>query len=311
MSNLIHENSDGVFIIAATPFSDNGDIDYGSIDSLIEFYIEHGVSGMTILGMMGEAPKMTSEESNSIMKYMMKRVDGRVPVIVGVSNPGMKNLADLSNASMDAGAAGVMVAPLSNLTTETKIYNYYGQICNALGSDIPVCYQDFPQITGIDVSVVTLIRLFEDLAQIVMLKHEDCPGLPKLSAVCDYGKSEKGRKVSVLVGNGGIYLPQEMARGADGAMTGFAYPEMLVQVVTLYKSGETERAQDIFDAYLPIANHEQQPGFGLGLRKEILRRRGAIKSAAARAPGPKLSLVDHQELTNLTTRLEKRLAELG
>ena len=119
------------------------------------------------------------------------------------------------------------------------------------------------------------------------------------------------RRVSILVGNGGLYLPEELSRGADGAMTGFAFPEMLVQVVGYYESGETERAQTLFDAYLPMVRYEQQPGFGLAVRKEVLRRRGAIANAATRAPGPKLTGVDHDELGGLLTRLENRLRDIG
>ena len=168
-----------------------------------------------------------------------------------------------------------------------------------------VCYQDYPQSTGVHISVDCFNRLVDDFAQLVMFKHEDCPGLAKLSAL---RASEAGRRrVSVLVGNGGLYLPQELARGADGAMTGFAYPEMLVQVVALYKAGEVDRAEDLFDAYLPMVRYEQQPGFGLAVRKETLYRRGAIACPATRAPGPSLSPTDLNELDRLMTRLETRL----
>ena len=113
-----------------------------------------------------------------------------------------------------------------------------------------------------------------------------------------------------MVGNGGLYLPQELARGADGAMTGFAYPEMLVEVVALHKAGEVDRAEDLFDAYLPLVRHEQQPGFGLALRKEILFRRGAMSSPRVRAPGPVLNQTDKDELTRILGRVEKKLGEL-
>ena len=119
------------------------------------------------------------------------------------------------------------------------------------------------------------------------------------------------RRVSILVGNGGLYLPEELARGADGAMTGFAFPEMLIQVVKQYQSGDTKQAQNLFDAYLPMVRYEQQPGFGLAVRKEILRRRGAIANAATRAPGPKLNDVDLDELSGLLARLEDRLSDMG
>ena len=115
--------------------------------------------------------------------------------------------------------------------------------------------------------------------------------------------------MSILVGNGGLYLPQELARGADGAMTGFAYPEMLVEVCRLYTAGEAERAEDLFDIYLPLVRHEQQPGFGLAVRKEVLRRRGMIASARTRKPGPSLTTRDQAELDHLMARLERRLGD--
>ena len=143
----------------------------------------------------------------------------------------------------------------------------------------------------------------------VMLKHEDWPGLNKISRVRD-ASAQGLRRVSLLVGNGGLYLPQELARGADGAMTGFAYPEMLVEVVALHHAGEPDKAEDLFDAYLPLVRHEQQPGFGLALRKEVLRRRGVISSARVRSPGPKLNSIDLNELTRLTDRVERNLKDL-
>ena len=110
-----------------------------------------------------------------------------------------------------------------------------------------------------------------------------------------------------MTGNGGLYLPQELARGADGAMTGFAYPEMLVEVVSLHAEGKAENAEDLFDAYLPLVRYEQQPGFGLAVRKEVLRQRGAIACSLTRSPGPSLSQSDQKELSKLIARLGRRL----
>ena len=311
MTERLSEKTEGVFIISATPFSGDGAIDYDSADRLVEFYVGHGVSGMTILGMMGEAPKLSAEESDSFMRHMIRRVDGRVPVVVGVSDAGLSNLVRLSHASMDAGAAGVMIAPMPGLNTDAKIESYFGQVFESLGPDVPVCYQDYPQSTGVHISVDCFNTLVDNFAQLVMLKHEDCPGLGKLSAVRATGNGSERRRVSILVGNGGLYLPQELARGADGAMTGFAYPEMLVEVVALHKNGDVDRAEDVFDAYLPLVRHEQQPGFGLALRKEILRRRGAIANAATRAPGPKLNAADVAELERLLARVEANVSALN
>lgn len=301
------EKTSGVYIISATPFTEEGAIDYASADRLVEFYLDKGVHGITILGMMGEAPKLSTEESQDFMAYMIGRVAGRVPVVVGVSNAGITNIADLSHAAMERGAAGVMIAPPRGLGTDEKHYNYYASVFQALGPDVPVCYQDFPLSTGVSLSADLFLRMVADFPQLVMLKHEDWPGLNKLSTI----RASKGRRVSILCGNGGIFLPEEMARGADGAMTGFAFPEMLVEVVRLSKAGKLDAASDLFDVYLPIIRLEQQPGAGLAVRKEILRRRGALACNAARAPGPSLSNADHEDIGRLMTRLETRLAEIG
>lgn len=304
MSHKLDETASGVFIISATPFTENGALDLESADRLVDFYIEKGVSGITVLGMMGEAQKMATNESEAFLARILHRVSGRVQVVVGVSNPGLDNLVHLSRFSMDNGAAGVMIAPLAGLSTEEKVYNYFAEVFAALGDEVPVCYQDYPFATRSDISVPLFNRLVADFEQLVMLKHEDWPGLNKISLVRD---SSKGgvRRVSILVGNGGLYLPQELARGADGAMTGFAYPELLVQVVALHAAGEQDKAEDLFDAYLPLVRHEQQPGFGLALRKEVLYRRGVIASPTVRAPGPKLNATDQEELTRLIDRVER------
>ena len=305
----LDESASGVYIISATPFTDDGEVDLDSADRLVDFYIEKGVSGITVLGMMGEAQKMSPVESETFLLRVLKRAADNIPIVVGVSSAGLDNLERLSKFSMEAGAAGVMVAPLAGMGTEQKIYNYFAQVFEALGDDIPVCYQDYPFATRSEISVATFNRMVADFDQLVMLKHEECPGLNKVTQVRK--ASDDGlRRVSILCGNGGLYLPQELARGADGAMTGFAYPEMLVAVVALYRAGEIDRAEDVFDAYLPLTRHEQQPGFGLALRKEVLHRRGIIASPKVRAPGPAMNSIDHDELTRLIRRVEQNVEAL-
>jgi 4-hydroxy-tetrahydrodipicolinate synthase len=302
---LIDRHTRGVYVIAATPFADDGALDLTSIARLVDYYAERGCDGMTVLGVMGEAPKLTPEESRTALARFLARA-GRMPVIAGVSAAGLDALASLATFAMDKGAAGVMVAPIPTLTTEDTVANYYAAVCAALGPDIPVCFQDYPQLTGVKVSAATILKLTRDHPQIVMLKHEDCPGLTKLSTV----RAAEPR-MSILCGNGGLYLPQEMQRGADGAMTGFAYPEMLVGVVHKHLAGDVDGAEDLFDAWLPLVKHEQQPGIGLAIRKETLKRRGAIASAKVRAPGPRLSPADLAELDRLVKRTEARVAALG
>lgn len=306
----LDESAHGVYIISATPFGDDGALDLDSLASLVDFYVDKGVSGITILGVMGEAPKLAPDESEAVVRQALDAAEGRVPIVVGVSNPGLDNLVRLAHTSMAAGAAGVMVAPPAGLGTDEKLYRYVAQVLAALGEDVPVCYQDYPFLTKTETSVPLFNRLVREFPSVVMLKHEEWPGLAKLTAVRESAEREGLRRVSVLCGNGGLYLPQELARGADGAMTGFAYPEMLVEVVRLFRDGQADAGEDLFDAYLPLVKHEQQPGFGLALRKEVLHRRGVIASPRVRAPGPSLTDTDHDELTRLIARVERNLEAL-
>lgn len=295
----------GVYVISATPFTERGDLDLDSADRLVEFYLGHRVHGITTLGMMGEAPKLTFEESAAFTRHVIGRVAGRVPVVVGVSNPGLASLRALAHVAMDAGAAAVLVAPTAGLRSDDQLFAYYVNVCETLGPDVPVIYQDYPQSTGVFLPVAVYTRLVERFPQLVMLKAEDCPGLGKITAIRE-AESHGVPRTSILVGNGGFYFPQALGRGADGVMTGLAYPDMLVRVYDRFVAGDREGAEDEFDRYLPLACYEQQPGFGLAVRKEILRRRGAISSAALRTPGAALSRADHDELDRLLARLDAR-----
>ena len=205
-------------------------------------------------------------------------------MIVGVSHAGLENVRRLSHEVMVAGASGVMVAPPAGLKGDDGVYNYYAQVFAALGPDIPVVYQDYPQATGVYLPPPVFERLVDDFKQLVMLKHEDAPGLAKLTRVREGEKKPGRRRVSILVGNGGLYLPQEMRRGADGAMTGFAWPEMLVQVYELFAAGKAEEAEDLFDLYLPLVRHEVQPAIGLALAQgSAVQARRDQEPEAARA----------------------------
>jgi 4-hydroxy-tetrahydrodipicolinate synthase len=307
---ILDEGAKGVFIISATPFQTDGSLDLESTDRMVDYYLEAGVSGMTILGVMGEAPKLTPDESMAFCQRVLTRVDSRVPIVVGVSAPSLGSIESFTGKVMDAGASGVMVAPMPGLRTDRQIENYFHDVCSTTG-ETPIVLQDYPPSTGVYFSVDLLNKLFADLPSLKILKHEESPGLRKVSQFRADEEGGNRRRISVLVGNGALYLPQELNRGVDGAMTGFAFAEMMVQVCTMHAAGKTEEAEDLFDAYLPLVRHEQQIGIGLSLRKEVLRRRGVISSAATRKPGPALDKTDEAELTMLLNRLNRNLEALG
>jgi 4-hydroxy-tetrahydrodipicolinate synthase len=307
---LLDESAKGVYIISATPFTDTGAIDFPSTDKLVDFYLDSGVDGITILGVLGEAPKLSNEESAEFVKHVLKRVNGKVQIVVGVSSAGNQNLKNLTDTVMNLGAAGVMISPNAGLRTDEQIENYFGGLIKELGEQVPICLQDYPQLTAVHMSAPLINRMITKFPSIVMLKAEDVPGLRKISKVRE-AEAKGQRRVSILVGNSAMFLPQELARGADGAMTGVAYPEMLVGVCKKFAAGDVEGANDLYDAFLPLVRYENQPGIGLAIRKEILRRRGVIASAKLRTPGAALDADDHKDLTHLLERLERKIAQLA
>jgi 4-hydroxy-tetrahydrodipicolinate synthase len=293
----------GVYAIAATPFHPDGRLDTESVDRLTDFYVGCGVTGLTILGIMGEAPKLEPEESLAITRQVVKRAG--VPIIVGVSAPGFAAMRSLARNAMDIGAAGVMIAPPPSLRTDDQIVGYYAQAVEAIGDDIPFVIQDYPLTLSVVMTPAVIRRIVTDHASCVMLKHEDWPGLEKISRLRAYQESGEMKPISILCGNGGLFLDFEMERGADGAMTGYAFPDMLADVVKLQKEGLRDDAHDLFDAHLPLIRYEQQQGVGLAVRKYVLQKRGAIASDAQRKPASGLTPAAKAEIDYLLSRVAR------
>ncbi len=228
---LLDHTAKGVYAIAVTPFKPDGAVDYDSVDRMTDFYLSCGVTGLTILGIMGEAPKLDPAEALAISNQVVRRAG--VPIIVGVSAPGFAAMRSLARSVMEGGAAGVMIAPPPSLRTDDQIVNYYAQAVAAIGPDIPFVIQDYPLLLTVVMTPKVIQRIVNDNPSCVMLKHEDWPGLEKISALRSFQSEGALRPISILTGNGGLFLDFELERGADGAMTGYAFPDMLVDVVKL------------------------------------------------------------------------------
>jgi len=300
----LDETAKGVFVIAPTPFREDGALDEGSAERMTEFFLSAGASGLTLLGIMGEAPKLDAAEAQRFVQVVLRRVNNQVPVVVGVSAPGFAAMRALARFSIDAGAAGVMIAPPAGLRGDDAVVSYMAAAADAV-RDAPWVLQDYPQSNGIHMSPDMIRRMAED-PRLVMLKAEDWPGLDKITALRRLSDDGLMRRLSILGGNGGLFLPEELARGADGIMTGYAVPEMLVRVQRLIAAGDRAAAHDLFDLHLPLIRTEHQPGLGLAVRKYVLRRRGIIACEALRAPAPKLSAETRAEVDWLLERLSRR-----
>jgi len=295
----------GVYPIAPTPFFDDGRIDTASIDRMMDFYVGCGSTGVTVLGQLGEASKLEHAESLAVASQVIARAQG-LPVVVGVSAPGFAAMRALTRDVTDRGAAGVMIAPPNTLRTDDQIVNYYRQAVDAIGVDVPFVLQDYPLTFSVQMAPGVIKRIVDELPSCVMLKHEDWPGLEKISTLRGFEQDGKMRHISILCGNNGLFLDYEMERGADGANTGYCFPDMLCDIVRLNAQGKREDAHDLFDAHLPLLRYEQQPGVGLAVRKYVLMRRGILSSAAQRKPAGQMSATARQEVDHLLARLGRK-----
>ena len=297
------DRAKGVYVIAPTPFHPDGRIDESSIDKMTDFFLKAGVDGITVLGQLGEAPKMTHTESVGIVQRVLARA--KVPIVVGVSAPGFAAMRALTQDVMAMGAAGVMIAPPNTLRTDDSIMQYYKQASEAIGADVPFVIQDYPLTFSVQMTPGVIRRIAMENPACWFLKHEDWPGLDKISQLRAWEKDGSLKRLPILVGNNALFLDFEMERGADGANTGYCFPDMLVDVVRLSKAGKRDDAHDLFDAHLPLIRYEQQPGPGMAVRKYVMMRRGIIASDTLRKPGAALSAVARGEVDYLMARIAR------
>lgn len=288
----------GLHVVAQTPFREDGELDMDSIDTLSAFYYKHGAQGLTVLGVSGEQGKLTPDECIVAAARFVQAARGK-RIIVGVSSPGIAQLVTVTRQVMAEGASAVMICPPRGTQTDEELLRYFDAVFERIG-DTPTVLQDFPGHSGVRMSPPLIRRLVETFPQIAVVKEEDLPSVTKITRL----RAELGDRVRILTGNNGLYLPQEMARGADGPMAGFSFPEVLSGVYDLMISGEIEAAHRLFNTYLPLLRYEAQGEWGIAIRKEVMRQRGALECAALRAPGPTLSPADMAEIGELIARMD-------
>ena len=268
----------GIFNILATPFDASQQLDLASLKTLVEFQIDKGAYGLTILGVLGEAAKLTVDERRQVMDTVLETVNGRIPVVVGASHPQTQTVIDLCKAAQSAGAVGAMIAPprMENPTDEA-VFALYDEIASAV--DFAIVVQDFPPVNGVIMSPDLIADIAAKIPNARYLKLEDPPLMQKIGAI-----RERAEDLEIFGGLGGMFLIEELKRGASGTMTGFAFTEILVAVYKAMQNGDQPTAERIFDHYLPLIRFENQPVINLTIRKELLRRRGAIAHPIPRDP---------------------------
>jgi len=272
---------EGVWTIVPTPFAPDGALDTAGLAGLTRFVAGCGVNGMTILGVLGEAGRLGDDERRAVIAGVLHAADG-MPVCVGVSHAGTDQAVAFAREAEAAGAHSVMLAPPAlGKPNDAAVLAHYLAVAEAIA--IPVVVQDHPASSGVPMSVDLLATIADRSASCRVVKLEDEPSPPKI------GRLMAARPdLRVLGGLGAIMLLEELRRGAAGTMTGFGFPELLVEIVGRFRAGDEAGARATFHRIMPLIRFENQPGLNLAIRKHIYRRRGAIASERLRAPGPTL-----------------------
>jgi 4-hydroxy-tetrahydrodipicolinate synthase len=283
----------GVMPILATPFKDDESLDLAAWTRLLEFMVELGVDGVTLIGVLGESNRLADHERDALISHAVKVIGGRLPIVVGTSHSGTEAGKYLAARAAGLGADAVMITPAREaVPNEERIIEMYQRI--AEGLPIPIVLQDHPASSEVQMPVALILRLLREVPAIRCIKAEAVPTAPKLRQIID-GLGD--RPLPILTGLGALYAPFDLQAGSAGFNTGFAFPEVLIAMVNAAKAGNWARVHALYARFAALIVFEQQPG--VAVRKEILRRRGLLASARARHPGATLSAFASGQLDRL------------
>ncbi len=286
----------GVYPILPTPFNEDESLDAEAFANIIRFMVDLGVDGVTILGVLGEANRMVDAERSRLIETAVAAADDRIPVVVGTSHSGTQATIDLSRTAHALGAKGVMVTPHREPTPNAqRIYEHFARIADAI--ELPIVLQDHPISTQVHMPLDLVLRMVAEIEAVACIKQEAVPSPARVAALI---AGMTTRRLPILTGLGALYGGYELARGADGFMTGFAFPEVLMAMVAAARNDDHGRVMDIYTRYLPLIVFEGQPG--VAIRKDIFRQRGLMSSSRVRHPG---GSIDDGTLTQLETALTR------
>jgi 4-hydroxy-tetrahydrodipicolinate synthase len=263
----------GTWYVMPTTFATDGALDLASQRRLTQAAVEWGANGLTVLGVMGEAAALTTDERAAVIRAVAAAAPG-VPLAVGASSSARHTTVALARQAADCGASAIMVSAPPLLRNADLLPAFFAAVASQC--DLPVIVQDEPAATGTLIPVSVLAECLA-AARSPVVKLEDPPTAPKISALL-----RRAPGASVFGGLGGAAAYFELRRGAVGTMTGFSYPEVLRQIRITLAAKDAAAAYAMFARYLPLIAFEAQPGVGLGIRKELLRRRGVIAAGTVR-----------------------------
>jgi 4-hydroxy-tetrahydrodipicolinate synthase len=300
---MAHVTLDGVYSVLPTPFDSRGDVDEGSLRRVIDLFIGAGVNGVTALGVTGEVARLDEPERRRVLEVVVEHVNGRIGVVAGTTADGTRTCINYSRHAREIGATAVMVSPprMPKLNSDA-VLRHYTALSEAV--DVEIVVQDYPPVSGYAMEPALLARVAIELPRARTIKLEDPPTPFKTSRILD---AAKGIDLRIFGGLGGVFLLEELMAGATGAMTGFAFPEVLVDIVRLFRAGQVDAAADVFYRAVPLMRFEFQEGIGMAIRKEVLHRRGVLASPATRPPAAPLDKTTREALDRVMAWVQRQL----
>jgi 4-hydroxy-tetrahydrodipicolinate synthase len=267
----------GVWGVLATPLtSDASAVDTASLTRQVEHYVRIGATGLTVLGVFGEAARLTPDERRTVVGTVAAAA-GELPLVIGLS------ALDAEGACAEAAnVLDVLSRPPAGLMVQVGspdpdvVAKQVNTVAERTGQGVVV--QDYPVVSGVSIATDDLVAAVRRIPAAVAVKSESSPSPPAVAALV------AGLDVPVFGGLGGTGLLDELAVGSAGAMTGFSVPEGLLACVGAYREGGFDAAREVWRDYLPLVNFEFQAGIALALRKHSLVHRGLIDTPAVRPP---------------------------
>ena len=278
----------GIFIILATPYTENKAVDYEDLAAEVDFMDRCGVHGMVWPQMASEYTRLTREERFRGMEVLARAAKGKRPALVlGVQGPNVDAALDYARHAEELGPDALIAIPPTEAHSLVDFREYYralGQVAKR-----PFFIQTTGGAKGIVPEVSLLLELAKEFPYFGYVKEEYVPVVQRMSELAAHRPAIKG----VFSGNAGIDLLYEMRLGFDGTMPGAPYADLYAQVWDLYHGGEQQKARDLFGRLLLMINLDEQIP---GARQYMMKRRGVFKTTVSRQREVKLSPEAIQEI---------------
>jgi len=282
----------GIFTILLTPFHDDRTLDLDSLRREVDFVVAAGVHGIVSPVNSSEFYLLADDERRQLVEAVIAHVNGRVPVVVGVGASNASTAESLTHHAREAGAAGVIAMPPYVLRPSADVMRDYFARIARVADGLPVVLQNAGGEVGMPLASSVVIELAREIPAIRYVKEETAPASHRISELLSLG----GDVLDGVFGSGtgGRHLLNEWRRGACGLMSGCHLVDAQVRVYEAFASGDEAAARSALYRQLPAQNLWSL--LGLGLAKEILRRRGVFTTAVCRRSVPALDGADHEEL---------------